>query len=221
MKYKVGDKVKIRESLAAFRDVVAGMLKFKGSVVTIAKIDEGGDSFRILEDQGYLRWTLVMVEGLANEEKAERGETNMRLLELWKTNQVVEIERSFSKERTSEIDKDPLVTKVNNINKQIAELVNEVKTNYGKTISIELKYVKEQFLSIMTADKIEELREKRDEEFNALHKLYSEISARLELCESEASKIEVLQKYKVLDSEGKLSNEKQINNMADAKKEGK
>ena len=69
MKYKVGDKVRVRKDLVidssyGREDFVSEMKQFVGKIVTISKmIDE---EYMILEDDGDYAWTEEMFEGLAN-----------------------------------------------------------------------------------------------------------------------------------------------------------
>lgn len=70
-KYKVGDKVKIKDDLEVSADyecciVVSYMLPFRGQTVTISGIDYYG-CYRIEEDKKRWAWTDEMFEGLAPE----------------------------------------------------------------------------------------------------------------------------------------------------------
>lgn len=61
MKYKIGDKVKIREDLGLITGVVASMTKYKGKIAEIMFIDKSGNIFRLDIDNGYL-WSPEMLE---------------------------------------------------------------------------------------------------------------------------------------------------------------
>ena len=70
MKYKVGDKVRVRKDLVidscyGREDFVGEMKSFIGKVVTISKVID--EEYMILEDNGDYAWTEEMFEGLANE----------------------------------------------------------------------------------------------------------------------------------------------------------
>ena len=70
MKYKVGDKVRVRKDLVVNSyyggaDFVEEMKSFIGKVVTISKVI--GNDYKILEDNGDYVWTKEIFEGLANE----------------------------------------------------------------------------------------------------------------------------------------------------------
>ena len=67
MKYKVGDKVRMKKNLIAFRDYMAGI------VATISEIskDEFGEYYRLSEDRCNLPWDDEMIEGLVEEETSK------------------------------------------------------------------------------------------------------------------------------------------------------
>lgn len=68
MKYKVGDKVRVRTDIVEYSEYggelfLGGMKQFVGKVVTINRLIN--DKYIIREDNGY-KWTDEMFEGLAN-----------------------------------------------------------------------------------------------------------------------------------------------------------
>ena len=68
MKYKVGDKVRVRSGLQINRSYgaytfVSGMSDYKGSVVAISEVYL--TCYCIEEDKGIWKWTDEMFEGLA------------------------------------------------------------------------------------------------------------------------------------------------------------
>ena len=78
MKYKVGDKVRVRKNLAlgshyGREKFVEKMKSFIGKAVTISKVCDA--SYMILEDGGYA-WTDEMFEGLAEEDFDENNNGN-------------------------------------------------------------------------------------------------------------------------------------------------
>ena len=71
MKYKVGDKVRVRSGLQINRSYgaytfVSGMSDYKGSVVAISEVYL--TCYCIEEDKGIWKWTDEMFEGLAEDE---------------------------------------------------------------------------------------------------------------------------------------------------------
>lgn len=71
MKYKIGDKVKVREDLVVHKsygiqDFVNDMKKFKGKLVTISDITcEAKNEYHIKEDREEYFWTAEMFETVA------------------------------------------------------------------------------------------------------------------------------------------------------------
>lgn len=79
MKYKVGDKVRIREDLFAWKEydgcyIVPSMIVFLGRTVTIHKVLENLKRYEIKEDNGAWNWTDDMFESLEGKNLAD--ETN-------------------------------------------------------------------------------------------------------------------------------------------------
>ena len=80
MKYKVGDKVRVREDLSIDKTydgcyVTPSMTVFLGKTVTIHKVREGINRYEIEEDYGTWNWTDEMFESLESENPAD--ETNV------------------------------------------------------------------------------------------------------------------------------------------------
>lgn len=73
MRYKVGDKVRVRSDLQISRSYgtymfASGMDDYKGSVVTISKVHQTLYFYCIEEDEGSWIWAEEMFEGLAEDE---------------------------------------------------------------------------------------------------------------------------------------------------------
>lgn len=70
MKYKVGDKVRVRKDISVKGNwgFVEEMKQFIGKVVTISRlVSPYDDEYMILEDGGEYVWTEELFEGVANE----------------------------------------------------------------------------------------------------------------------------------------------------------
>ena len=89
MKYKVGDKVRIksfdwynenRDKIGqvdcgcgcAYAYFVPSMVTFCGQIVTISSVQTSLEAYRIKEDGGTFKWTDEMIEGLAEEESEKK-----------------------------------------------------------------------------------------------------------------------------------------------------
>ena len=80
MKYKVGDKVKVREDLSTDKMYdgcyfTHSMILFLGKTVTISKVSWSINRYEIKEDLGTWNWTDEMFESLESENPAD--ETNV------------------------------------------------------------------------------------------------------------------------------------------------
>lgn len=80
MKYKVGDKVRVREDLSTDKMydgcyVTPSMILFLGKTVTIRKVRWSINRYEIKEDLGAWNWTDEMFESLESENPAD--ETNV------------------------------------------------------------------------------------------------------------------------------------------------
>lgn len=80
MKYKVGDKVKVREDLSTDKMYdgcyfTPSMILFLGKTVTISKVSWSINRYEIKEDLGTWNWTDEMFESLESENPAD--ETNV------------------------------------------------------------------------------------------------------------------------------------------------
>lgn len=73
MKYKVGDKVKIREDLVADEEYgeinyISDMDKWKGKIVTISFADNDNNCYGIAEDTEGWNWSAEMFEDVSENE---------------------------------------------------------------------------------------------------------------------------------------------------------
>ena len=81
MKYKVGDKVRVRENLSAWKEydngcyVTPSMTVFLGKTVTIHKVCGNINRYKIKEDHGKWIWSDSMFESLESKNPAD--ETNV------------------------------------------------------------------------------------------------------------------------------------------------
>lgn len=83
MKYKVGDKVRIRKDLYNSHDYNPIMDKWAGQVMTIIEIKESSESYIMKEDQGkgiwrgngksYWQWYDDMISGIDNSKSIVYG----------------------------------------------------------------------------------------------------------------------------------------------------
>ena len=83
MKYKVGDKVLVREDLAADNwygneIVVSGMTCLKGKIVTINKVQY--DKYEIEEDDKIWNWTDEMFSGKVSEDFNPKESVSQNIL---------------------------------------------------------------------------------------------------------------------------------------------
>ena len=68
MKFKVGDKVRVKEDLNLYNDAVSEMLKYKGDIATIMKVFESNNCYKInIDNFGWL-WTDEMFEPVEEDE---------------------------------------------------------------------------------------------------------------------------------------------------------
>lgn len=102
MKYKVGDKVKVRENLEIGKaycgqTFVVQMKKYKGQIVTIKVADY--DGYYIEEDEQDWYWTEEMLEDV--EEKLKEADYGIEVVN--EQNKIEELETKL-KNKQSEID---------------------------------------------------------------------------------------------------------------------
>ena len=123
MKYKVGDKVKVREDLEIGKSYdkkvfVDDMEKYKGQIVTIKVV--GDDNYRIEEDNQDWWWTDEMLEDIEEEMNLEDF-----LNALWKNPEIIINKFSNMYEECKKVNED-LKTKLKNKQSEIDFLRGQV-----------------------------------------------------------------------------------------------
>ncbi len=79
MKYKVNDQVRVREDLKENNfyggcRATAEMEKFAGKIVTISRVNEHSERYKVKEDEEIRNWSEEMFEGLATFTKSDLKE---------------------------------------------------------------------------------------------------------------------------------------------------
>ena len=123
MKYKVGDKVKVREDLKIGKSYnekifVDDMEKYKGQIVTIKVV--GDDNYRIEEDNQDWYWTDEMLEDIEEEMNLEDF-----LNALWKNPEIIINKFSNMYEECKKVNED-LKTKLKNKQSEIDFLKGQI-----------------------------------------------------------------------------------------------
>ena len=123
MKYKVGDKVKVREDLKIGKSYnkktfVDSMEKYKGQIVTIKVVY--GDRYRIEEDNQDWYWTDEMLEDIEEEMNLEDF-----LNALWKNPEIIINKFSNMYEECKKVNED-LKTKLKNKQSEIDFLKGQI-----------------------------------------------------------------------------------------------
>ena len=123
MKYKVGNKVKVREDLKIGKSYnektfVDSMEKYKGQIVTIKVV--GDDNYRIEEDNQDWYWTDEMLEDIEEEMNLEDF-----LNALWKNPEIIINKFSNMYEECKKVNED-LKTKLKNKQSEIDFLKGQI-----------------------------------------------------------------------------------------------
>lgn len=134
----------------------------------------------------------------------EREKNNMKLLEIYKKMQLENIDKKYSELIEKEREND-------NIHKIIKDAENKINALLNKNDKDErICLGGYHLLEANTSKAISLLQSKHAKEEDAFIAFLEEVNARLELCDnSEESKINVLKKYGILDSEGRIKREQE------------
>ena len=203
MKFKVGDKVKIKDDLRDGRHYTISMNEYKGKIAIIEVVD--ADSTYKLDVDCHARWwseemleeylpntTKIKVDSIVQRSEIyEKGETSlMKILDIYKENR--EKELRYTHDTATEVisNNDEILKEINKINK---------------------KLIKAELPPIMTGGRItketQELLDNNNKLFEEamvkLEKYIAEVKAQLELCETYEQKIQVLINYDIIDKETK------------------
>lgn len=136
--------------------------------------------------------------------KFDEGENNMKLLEIYKKMQLEKIDKKYRELIEKEREND-------NIHKIIKDAENKINVLLNKNDKDErICLGGYHLLEANTSKAISVLQSKQAKEEDDFIAFMEEVNARLELCDnSEESKINVLKKYGILDSEGRIKREQE------------
>lgn len=134
----------------------------------------------------------------------EGEKNNMKLLEIYKKMQLEKIDKKYSELIEKEREND-------NIHKIIKDAENKINALLNKNDKDErICLGGYHLLEASTSKVISALQSKHAQEEDDFIAFLEEVNARLELCDnSEESKINVLKKYGILDSEGRIKKEQE------------
>lgn len=134
----------------------------------------------------------------------EREKNNMKLLEIYKKMQLENIDKKYRELIEKEREND-------NIHKIIKDAENKINVLLNKNDKDErICLGGYHLLEANTSKAISLLQSKQAKEEDDFIAFMEEVNARLELCDnSEESKINVLKKYGILDSEGRIKREQE------------
>lgn len=135
---------------------------------------------------------------------SKEGENNMKLLEIYKKMQLEKIDKKYRELIEKEREND-------NIHKIIKDAENKINVLLNKNDKDErICLGGYHLLEANTSKAISLLQSKHAQEEDDFIAFLEEVNARLELCDnSEESKINVLKKYGILDSEGRIKKEQE------------
>ena len=143
--------------------------------------------------------TVTSVYGIRGD-SPERKDDYMKLLELWKRRKLDEIKEEY------QVAKDKLVANdaLGEFKEQFQAVKEGMLEHYENKGSIEIRINGFEY-SQDTKEGLQELSEEYSSAVKEVEDLYEEVLARLEICESEESKIKVLKDYDILTKGGKLA----------------
>lgn len=129
----------------------------------------------------------------------EKENKNMKILNLYEDRAFEKINKKYKEIIAKLKEQDPIQKMIQETENHINVMLDRTEQNY-----IELKL--DGFLMPRTIEEIEKFKKEELEEKDKLDSLLTEVRARLEICDDdEFSKVSVLQAYKILDEEGKLT----------------
>lgn len=129
----------------------------------------------------------------------EKENKNMKILNLYEDRAFEKINKKYKEIIAKLKEQDP-------IQKMIQETENHINVMLDRTEQNAIKLKLDGFLMPRTIEEIEKFKKEELEEKNKLDALLTEVRTRLEICDdNEFSKVSVLQAYKILDEEGKLT----------------
>lgn len=129
----------------------------------------------------------------------EKENKKMKILNIYEDRAIEKINKKYKEIITKLKEQDP-------IQKMIQETENHINVMLDRTEQNALELKLDRFLMPRTIEEIEKFTKEELEEKNKLDALLTEVRARLEICDDdEFSKVSVLQSYKILDEEGKLT----------------
>ena len=129
----------------------------------------------------------------------EKENKNMKILNLYEDRAFEKINKKYKEIIAKLKEQDP-------IQKMIQETENHINVMLDRTEQNAFELKLDGFLMPRTIEEIEKFKKEELEEKDKLDALLTEVRARLEICDDdEFSKVSVLQAYKILDEEGKLT----------------
>jgi hypothetical protein len=139
-----------------------------------------------------------MVEELTKQNKTNKEENKMQILEIYKERKIKAIEKEYleAKEMTRKDDE---------IQKIIIEMTNQVNTileNQGTTAIYEFN---PSLVTAKTQERFELLEKGKDKAIEELRSTLDEIRALFELTDDYNERIKILKDYNILDKKGKLN----------------
>lgn len=127
----------------------------------------------------------------------------MKILNLWKKREIEKIEKEFNDTKARIVEEDESTEYKNQLKEMKENIIEDYKE---RNITVDIKIEMNGFTySQETLDKLEEAKADMNESIAEINELYEEVEARLELCETEESKIKVLKAYDILSKDGKLA----------------
>lgn len=219
MKFKVGDKVKIKDDLRGKRHNVPSMDEYRGKIAIIEVVDTD-DTYKLDVDCQEWWWAEEMLEEIPitcsnvgvdtsilsdttqittieidsigqRLEIYKKGETNlMKILDIYKENREKELRNAH--DTTTEVisNNDEILKEINKINKKLIKAELPPISTSGR-------------ITKGTQELLDNNNKLFEEKMVKLEKYIAEVKAQLELCETYEQKIQVLINYDIIDKETK------------------